>query len=494
MSAKVVELCYGYDLVSYIIITTAIIIVSSSLSYIKRERNSIIVHNVEQCDLEAHREQVLATKSAQEKEPKPIERSDIATSALGHLENVGDKEVRHLLLVLCPRLTVDLTTPGDITKGAVNDHTSEEDGVEPGKRRVEAGDQTPRDSEEKIASVVDLACLAVPAISQDLVSVLGGDGLGVGDATVLEVGEGGALVHNATLFLAELVLLAVGGVPDVVHAEVGDCQGNDKPCRPSVLARVVVGDVECAVAVGEGHTSHVPEDEHEAELLVVHVPEVVLAKERPLLESRHLPGSDDQVLALGARVGIKPVSKEEEDSFAGDVAIRLVLLQTSTERQEEEDEPRNANLKEHLEVQNAKEPGVQLRSKEEVDNDVVSHADGGTTDARRDVCDSRAKKTGDNGNGHNVAELINQSVELEDASEVEGQHDDDAGIEGPHCGAVVVKLLSAQVRKRLALAVDSRHEHVESHLHQSKEPVDLPRLVGGVRFCFDQVPHVSKEV
>lgn len=195
-----------------------------------------------------------------------------------HLEDVGDEQVWDLLLVLCPCLTVNLTTPGDITKRTVNDHTSKEDRVEPGERRIKASDQTPRNSEEEIAGVVDLAGLAVPAIGQDLVSVLGGDSLGVGDAAVLEVRESGALVNNAALLLAKLVLLAVGGIPDVVHAEVGDGQGKDKPRWPGVLARVVVGDIECAVAVGKGHACHVPEDEHEAEFLVVHVPEGVLAK------------------------------------------------------------------------------------------------------------------------------------------------------------------------------------------------------------------------
>lgn len=196
---------------------------------------------------------------------------------LEHLEDVRDEEVRHLLLVLCPRLTVDLTTPCDVTQRAVNDHTSEEDRVEPRERRIKAGDQTPRDSKEQIAGVVDLAGLAIPAIGQNLVSVLGGDGPRVGDAAVLEVGESGTLVYHATLLLAELVLLAVGGVPDVVHPEVGGRQEDDKPCWPCVLRRVVVGNVESAVAVGEGHTCHVPEDEHEAKLLIVHVPDIMLA-------------------------------------------------------------------------------------------------------------------------------------------------------------------------------------------------------------------------
>jgi hypothetical protein len=65
ITAKEAEIAFGSDFVSRIVVTTAIIVVCSSLSYIKREWNNIIVHNVEKCDLEAHRKQVLATKSAQ---------------------------------------------------------------------------------------------------------------------------------------------------------------------------------------------------------------------------------------------------------------------------------------------------------------------------------------------------------------------------------------------------------------------------------------------
>ena len=135
---------------------------------------------------------------------------------------------------------------------------------------------------------MDLAGLAVPTISQNLVSVLGSDGFWVGDAAVLEVGESGALIDNTTLLLAELVLLAVGRIPDVVGEEVGGSQEDNEPEWPCVLGRVVVCNVECAVAVREGHASHVPEDEHEAKLLVVHVPTTVLVCRRDSLECTEL--------------------------------------------------------------------------------------------------------------------------------------------------------------------------------------------------------------
>ena len=61
---------------------------------------------------------------------------------------------------------------------------------------------------------------------------------------------------------------------------------------------MVVGNVECAVTVGKGHARHVPEDEHETKLLIVHV-----------------PSGDDQVLALGARSGVQVVREQKEDGL-----------------------------------------------------------------------------------------------------------------------------------------------------------------------------------
>lgn len=119
---------------------------------------------------------------------------------------------------------------------------------------------------------MDLPRLPIPPIAQDAVPPLGRDTLGVVNLAVLEVGEGKTLVDDAAFLLAELVLLRVGGVPDVVGAGVGDDEGDDDVGGEGVLGGVVESDVEGAVAVGEGHAGHVPEDEHEAEFLVVHVP------------------------------------------------------------------------------------------------------------------------------------------------------------------------------------------------------------------------------
>lgn len=179
----------------------------------------------------------------------------------------------------------------------MNDHTRKEDGIEPREGALKPSNQTPRHSEEKIARVVNLSSLSVPTIAQNAVAPAGGNSLRVVNLAVLEIREGGTLIHSAALFLTELVLLAVGRIPYVVGAEIGNGKKSSEPDGPLVLRWVVSCDEEGAVAVGERNTSHVPEDKHEAKLLIVHVPGEISFDEK-LHAAEDLPCGDDQVLTL----------------------------------------------------------------------------------------------------------------------------------------------------------------------------------------------------
>ena len=70
----------------------------------------------------------------------------------------------------------------------------------------------------------------------------------------------------------------------------------------------MVGEVDRAVAVTERYTREVPEYEHEAPFLVVHI-----------------PSRDDHFLALRAGVGVEKVGHEQEADFAAHVAVLFVL-------------------------------------------------------------------------------------------------------------------------------------------------------------------------
>lgn len=159
----------------------------------------------------------------------------------------------------------------------MDDHAGEEDGVEPRERAIEAGDQAPGNGEVGITGVVDLASVAVPSIDEDRVSRFSLDGAGVLDCLPWELGEGLSLGEGSTFLGTEAILLRVGGVPDPVHEEVGSEKSNQKWGSEGVAVEIiqVVCHIQSAVTVSKRYTSQVPENQHEAPFLVVHIPKKV---------------------------------------------------------------------------------------------------------------------------------------------------------------------------------------------------------------------------
>lgn len=194
-----------------------------------------------------------------------------------------------------------------------------------------------------------LARQPVPPIRQDLVAQPRLDRARVLERLPRHLGERVAQAEGAALGGAEAVLLAVAAVPDPVDEEVASEHGGEDGRVVAVRVGVVLGEVEGAVAVRERDAGEVPEDEHEAPLFVVHV-----------------PGGDDELLALGARVGVEVVRHEDEADLARDVAVGFVLAHGGAGREEEEDVPREADLEEHFEVEDAKQARVELGAHEEV--------------------------------------------------------------------------------------------------------------------------------
>lgn len=90
-----------------------------------------------------------------------------------------------------------------------------------------------------------------------------------------ELREGLAEHSGAALLLAVSVLLAVRGIPNPVNEQVSHIEEGQEIAVPVVGGGVVVGKVDRAVAVTQGDTSQVPEDQHEAPFFIVHIPENV---------------------------------------------------------------------------------------------------------------------------------------------------------------------------------------------------------------------------
>ncbi len=89
--------------------------------------------------------------------------------------------------------------------------------------------------------------------------------------------------------------------------------------------RSVVSQVDSTMAIAERHSGKVPEDQHEAPFLVVHVPERSLATGRLWRMFSFLPSRDDGFFCFGTRVRIQEMGHQKEAYFSRYKAELLVL-------------------------------------------------------------------------------------------------------------------------------------------------------------------------
>lgn len=139
---------------------------------------------------------------------------------------------------------------------------------------------------------MDFAGITVPPINQNRISSPGLDFAGVLDSLPWKLGESLALKESSAFFGSEPVLLRVGGVPDPVHKEVGDEEGDHNIGTPVVGGWSVVSEVDGAVAIAQWNTGQVPEDEHESPFLVIHIP----ARSQPM--KSHIQKLSYQVVVM----------------------------------------------------------------------------------------------------------------------------------------------------------------------------------------------------
>jgi hypothetical protein len=219
------------------------------------------------------------------------------------VQTYRDEQIRHKPLILLPALAILLPASLNISECTMDDHARKEHGVEPREWAVESGDEAPGIGEEEVACIVDLAGISVPSVSQDRVTCLGLDYARVLNSLPWELREGLPLQKSTTLLGAEAVLLGIGGVPDPVYKQVGDKENSHEIRVPAICGWRVVGKVQGAVAVAQGDSSQVPENQHKAPFLIVHVPRVVRSWSIFSLSSS-LPCGGDALFALGASICI----------------------------------------------------------------------------------------------------------------------------------------------------------------------------------------------
>lgn len=359
----------------------------------------------------------------------------------------------------------------------MRNHGNKEHGIKPRERALKPRDQPPVERKVDVARVMHLARQPVPAIGQDLVAQPRLNGARVLERLPRDLGERVAQAEGAALGGAEAVLLAVAAVPDPVDEEVAGEEGGEDGRVVAVRVGVVLGEVEGAVAVRERDAGEVPEDEHEAPLLVVHV-----------------PGGDNELLALGARVGVEVVRHEQEADLARDVAVGFVLAHGGAGREEEQDVPREADLEEHFKVEDAKHARVELGAHEEVVDVVARHAVRGAARKGRGVGDDADDVAREDGDREERAELVDDGRQAEEAGEVQRRHDGDGGVEGGVGRAVVRELLAAHEGQGLAVGPDAGHQAIARALKDEEGPVHGPGFGVGKGARVDEVDEVEAEL
>lgn len=297
----------------------------------------------------------------------------------------------------------------------MDNHSQKEHRIEPRKGAVKPGDESPGDRKEGIARIMHLSRIAIPSAAEQTVSRVRRDKVRVLGLLPRQLRECLAILHRAAFSRAEHVLLAVRRVPYPIHKQIARIQRHERGLRPRVGARRVVCQIYRAVAITQRHTRQIPEYQHEAPFLVVHI-----------------PCRANQLFTLAARVRIQPVRHQQEAYFAGDIPVLFVLPCCGAETDEEEDEPWQPHLEEHFEIQPLEHARVELGAHEEVVERVARHAVLGAAVEGAKVCYYADKEAGDDGDGHERAEVVDDGVEFEDASEVQDGYDGDGAVEGPY--------------------------------------------------------------
>lgn len=182
------------------------------------------------------------------------------------LEDVGNKDVWDAFAVSVPVLAILLCATLHVASDTVSKHTDEEAEVKVRQEGAEASDQTPRGSHDQISSVVGLTHNTPPTIGQQQVTVLSLDVAWVLDVAIWQLRESVADNEGTILLHTESVLLRVTSVKDVVSKQQGKVQEGSPGQRVSdghTSSLFILHQVNGGIAVSEGDTSHVPEDQHE---------------------------------------------------------------------------------------------------------------------------------------------------------------------------------------------------------------------------------------
>mmetsp|Transcript_33277 Transcript_33277/g.79771 ORF Transcript_33277/g.79771 Transcript_33277/m.79771 type:complete len:348 (+) Transcript_33277:122-1165(+) len=258
-------------------------------------------------------------------------------------ESVGDR-----LEVLVPGGSVLLLAALLVAQGAVRDHRHEEAKVNVREEGAKAAAQAPKQCHGRVAGVVKLPRLAIPAVGEQQALVT------LDVFRILDVPEGGEEISSDQLaphVRAEVALLVVRLVPQAIgrHQAHGDHQVVDGWQWRQDEAPAMLAQEKRLVTVQKGHPGEVPPAKHPSELLRGDVPSV-----------------GNEVLSFGAGVAVKEVRQHHEEPRVQPAAQVSDRLHVAAQGDEQQQRPGDPRLGDHLHVHQLAHARVQGGSDEEV--------------------------------------------------------------------------------------------------------------------------------
>lgn len=165
-------------------------------------------------------------------------------------------------------------------------------------------------------------------------------------------------------------------------------------------------------------------------------------------------------------------------TYRGDIAILLPLLARARDRHEEDDDPWNADLKPHLEVDRA-EARVETRAHEDVVDEVPGHANLVPGRDGDGVHEERHAPAVYHGDGHEVSKVVDDLRQAEDVVVVQGGGGDHGDVDTADGVALVHEGLVVEGRNGETLLRVTGHDPGEEELVDDEAGVDLPGVGTG---------------
>lgn len=160
-------------------------------------------------------------------------------------------------------------------------------------------------------------------------------------------------------------------------------------------------------------------------------------------------------------------------THGSDISKGIVLLASTRDSKVENDDPRNANLSPHLQV-NGTKARVKSSTHEVIVNEISRHAHRGFRHDGVEVGKERNTEAIDHGNGHEVAIVVNDFGKTEDTIPMEDEGDDNSSVQTLNSVAVVHESLVTEGGNGETLLFETRKNPGDEELEEEIARIHLP--------------------